>query len=65
MKKVRKVLSSFVFIHGLILLGMFALYGYIATQNAYILLGMALSFAGAMCGSFIRLGDKIDALKAK
>ena len=65
MKKIRKVLGSFVFIHGLVLLGLFSLYGYIVSGNEYILLGMALSFAGAVCGSFVRIGDKIDTIKGK
>lgn len=37
---------------------MAALWGFIETGNRYILLGMAASFAGAVCGSFIRIMDK-------
>ena len=59
MKTLRKVLSHKLFIHGLVLLGLAALWGYIATQNQYILLGVAASFAGAVCGAFIRVIDKI------
>ncbi len=59
MKKLRKVLSHKLFIHGMVLLGLFALWGYIVTQNQYILLGVAASFAGAVCGAFILVIDKI------
>ena len=61
MKKVRAFLSHKLFIHGLALLGLVALWGYIETDNRYILLGMAASFAGAVCGAFIRV---VDAVKA-
>lgn len=40
-------------------LGLFALLGYIELNNKYLLLCMALSFSGAVCGSFIRVIDKI------
>lgn len=63
MKSIRKVLSHKLFIHGLALLGIFALWGYIETQNSYILLGVAASFAGAVCGSFVRVIDKISSDK--
>ena len=62
MKKVRAFLSHKLFIHGLVLLGLVALWGWIETDNRYILLGVAASFAGAVCGAFIRV---IDAIKNK
>ena len=55
----RKFLSNIWFIHGLVLLGLFALLGVIATGNLYILLGVAASFLGAICGAFIRVIDAI------
>ena len=59
MKTLRKVLSHKLFIHGMVLLGLFALWGYVETGGGYILLGVAASFAGAVCGAFIRVIDKI------
>ncbi len=56
----RKFLGHIWFIHGLVLLGLFALYGVVSTGNLYILLGVAASFLGAVCGAFIRV---IDAIK--
>jgi len=55
----RKFLSNTYFIHGLILLGLFALWGVIETGILYILFGMAISFLGAICGGFIRVIDEI------
>ncbi len=60
MIKTRKFLSSKLFIHALVLLGLVALWGFIETDSKYILLGVAASFAGAVCGSFIRVIDKIE-----
>ena len=60
MNTIRKFLSSRLFIHALVVLGIVALWGYIETGNKYILLGVAASFAGAVCGSFIRVIDKIE-----
>ena len=62
MKTIRKILSGVWFIHLVVGLGLFALGGYIVSDNKYLLLFMALSFSGAMCGSFIRV---IDAIKNK
>ncbi len=56
---IRKFLKQLWFIHGLVGLGLFALWGYIETNNEYILLGVAMSFLGALCGSFIRIIDAI------
>ncbi len=53
----RKFLSNIWFIHGLVFLGLFALLGVIISGNLYILLGMAASFLGALCGAFIRVID--------
>jgi len=55
----RRFLSSIWFIHGLVLLGLLAIVGAIATKNLYILLGVAASFMGAICGAFIRVIDSI------
>lgn len=59
---IRKFVSNTIFIHFLAILGGAALYGYIASGNQYILLGLYFSFAGAICGAFIRV---IDAIKSK
>jgi hypothetical protein len=59
MTKVRAFLSHKLLIHGLVLLGLLALWGYIETGSGYILLGVAASFAGAVCGAFIRVIDAI------
>ena len=56
---IRKFLSSTIFIHFLAILGGAALYGYIATGNQYILLGLYFSLVGAICGAFIRVIDTI------
>lgn len=59
---VRTLLSHKAFIHILVVLGMFALWGYLVSDNKYIMLGVALSFLGAVCGALIRI---IDAIKSK
>lgn len=59
MKKIRNFLGSKWFIHGMVLLGLCALWGYIETENKYILLGVAASFAGAVCGAFVKVIDEI------
>ena len=58
-KVARRVLRNFWFIHGLVMLGMLALWGSIEQDNEYILLGVYLSFSGAMCGAFIRVIDAV------
>ena len=63
MKAMRAVLGNFWFIHGLVLLGLVALWGVIATGEPYILLGVVLSFAGALCGAFIRVLDAVRGSK--
>ena len=44
----------------MILLGLAALWGFIELDNQYLLLCMALSFAGAVCGSFVKVIDAIN-----
>jgi len=46
----RSILKNFLFIHFLVLLAFFALWGYILTSNPYILLGIMASLSGAVCG---------------
>ncbi|MDO9182649.1 MAG: hypothetical protein Q7U04_09585 [Bacteriovorax sp.] len=66
-KSIRKILSSFWFIHLMVGLGFFALFGYIALDvfldnkyGKFLLLCVALSFCGAVCGSFIKVIDTIN-----
>ena len=59
MKNVRKVLKNTLFIHVLVIVGLFSLWGYIQTKNEYILMGTYLSVVGAICGSFIKIVDLI------
>jgi len=59
-KTIRNFLSNVWLIHFLVLLGLFALWGYIELGNKYLLLCMALSYSGALCGSFTRIIDAID-----
>ena len=63
MKAARAVLGNFWFIHSMVLLGLLALWGFIELDNKYILLGVYLSFSGAMCGAFIRAIDSIRSKK--
>ena len=55
----RRTLGNQAFIHVLVLLGMVALWGYAALGNPYLLLGVAASFLGAICGAFIRVTDEL------
>ena len=59
----RKVLSHFLLIHFFIFLGGFALLGFILTENSWLLLGVYFSFAGAICGGFIKVIDTINKKK--
>ena len=59
MQKLRSVLKHTLFIHFLAILGLFALFGFIMTDNRFTLLGVYLSAAGAVCGSFIKVVDLI------
>lgn len=58
-KTIRNCLSNVWFIHAMVLIGLLALWGYIETNNEYILLGVTLSFLGANCGAFARTLDAI------
>ena len=62
MKAARKVLGNIWFIHSMVLLGLFAFWGFIRQDNEYLLLGVFLSFSGATCGSFIRV---VEAIRSK
>jgi len=62
MIKIRSVISNFLFIHFLVGLGLVSLLGFLQQGNPWIAIGMTASFAGAVCGSFIRV---IDAVKGK
>ncbi|RPJ63686.1 MAG: hypothetical protein EHM12_01680 [Dehalococcoidia bacterium] len=55
-----RFLSNNVTIHAFVLLGLLAILGYAATSNAYLLICAALSFAGAMCGAFMRIKIAIE-----
>lgn len=59
MKTIRFIISHTLFIHLMPVLGLFALWGNIMTGEKYLLLPMALSFSGAVCGSFIKVLDEI------
>ncbi len=53
--KVRNFLDNFYIIHFEVLLGLFALYGYLEINNKYLILFSILSFSGAICGAFSRV----------
>jgi hypothetical protein len=55
-----RFLSSNITIHAFVLLGLFAMLGYAATLNPYLLICAALSFAGAVCGAFMRIKIAIE-----
>jgi len=55
----RKLLSSVWFIHLMVFLAFFALSGYIMLNISGLLFFVALSFAGAVCGAFIRTIDAV------
>jgi hypothetical protein len=59
---IRQRLSSVWFIHFLVFLGLFALFGYLEPQGNYLLFFVVLSLSGAICGAFVRL---IDAIRHK
>ncbi|MFH0755064.1 MAG: hypothetical protein V1910_00130 [bacterium] len=70
MKINRKILSSEWFIHLMVILGLFALFGYISfdvfLNNKYgkfFLLFVALSFCGAFCGTSIKIIDNLIKIK--
>lgn len=55
----RKLLGSFWFIHFLVFLGLFALFGYLQPDGRYLLFFAVLSFSGAVCGALIRILDAL------
>lgn len=55
-----RFLSNKIAIHAFVFLGLFALLGYAATLNPYLLICVALSCAGAMCGAFMRITIAIE-----
>jgi len=57
--KIRSFLSNFYFIHLEVLLGLLAMFGYVMTDQKFLLFFVVLSFAGAVCGGFIRVIDLI------
>jgi hypothetical protein len=52
MKVIRNIVGAYWFIHLLVVVGLAALYGNIM-GNKYLIFFVVLSFAGAICGSFI------------
>jgi hypothetical protein len=58
--KLRKFLSNYYFIHGLVLLGLLSLLGYVMADIKLLAIAVAASFGGAICGSFIRVIDAIE-----
>ncbi|MDD3123987.1 MAG: hypothetical protein PHC62_10870 [Candidatus Izemoplasmatales bacterium] len=60
--KLRKLVSNSIFIHMITIFGFLALWGSIASGNSMLLLFVALSFLGAICGAFIKV---LDAIKEK
>jgi hypothetical protein len=61
----RNVLGSLWFIHMLVFLGIGALFGCVMLNQNLLLLCVALSFAGALCGAFIRVLDAIREKKSQ
>jgi hypothetical protein len=57
--KIRRFLGNIYFIHFGVFLGLFAILGYTNHVAETLLFWAALSFAGAVCGSFIRIIDTI------
>lgn len=64
MKYVRNILGSFWFIHLLVILGLFSMIGAF-TGLTFILFFTVLSFAGAICGAFIRVIDAVKKIDLK
>jgi len=56
--KLRTLLSNFYFIHFLVALGLLATLGWILRNMPLLIFFAVLSFAGAICGAFIRVIDK-------
>ncbi len=55
-KKLSK--KKFWFLHLLVLLSLFALWGYLETNNKYLILLSVLAFYGALCETFSALLKK-------
>ena len=62
MKKLRTFLSNFWTIHIFMAMGLLALSGVLFMDNKYLIFFVVLSFAGAVCGSFIKVIDTIKSL---
>lgn len=58
----RKVLSNWMFIHFLVVLGLLSLFGIVFASLNVLIIPAVLSFAGAICGAFIKV---IDTIKEK
>ncbi|HBH71650.1 MAG: hypothetical protein UU88_C0002G0064 [Parcubacteria group bacterium GW2011_GWC1_42_11] len=56
----REIYKSKIFVHSLVFLGLFALAGYVFAEIKVLILFSVLSFAGAVCGAFVRLSDQIE-----
>jgi hypothetical protein len=56
----RKLLSNSYFIHLCALLGLLSTFGYIMTSDKLLIFFIALSFSGAVCGSFILVIDTVN-----
>jgi hypothetical protein len=61
--KIRTIVSNFWLIHLFVFAGLFALIGAILGGQPWLLVLMALSFSGAVCGGFIRVIDAIQSAK--
>ena len=57
MEKLRTILGSFWFIHLMVFLGLFSLFGFLILNNKYLIFCAVLSYSGAVCGSFINVID--------
>jgi Ca2+/H+ antiporter len=57
MDGLHKFVKSVWFIHLLAFLGLFALWGFLATDSKPLIFFMALSFCGASCAAFVRVID--------
>jgi hypothetical protein len=60
MKLIRKIVGTLWLMHVEVLASLFALYGYLITDNKLLLICVALSFAGAICGASIRVIDAVN-----
>ncbi|MCX6795163.1 MAG: hypothetical protein NT165_00275 [Candidatus Falkowbacteria bacterium] len=58
--KIRSFLGNFYFIHFEVFLALFAFFGYLIIHNQALVFFTLLSFAGALCGAFIRVIDAIQ-----